>query len=132
MLYAVVRPIKYGQEEFVSFDLSKLERSTNKVMVKTTRHEDVLVTIEKMFDNNKGEVYFEAIVAHNPLEKFNVLKKPIRFYPPFGIVPVPLYGSGIIRDDEILDSYLERTALTQDWLDRLMDVSKETHPELYL
>lgn len=104
--------IKYGSEEYVSIDLNNLDIISNVFTVKTFRQDVFSIHIEKLFDKNRKESYFQI----TRIPESAVIKEDIKtftFYPPFDVVGIPLYGEYMVNTDDPLNECLLRNKITQ-------------------
>lgn len=103
--------IKYGSEEYVSIDLSNLDIISNVFTVKTFRQDVFSIHIEKLFDKNRKEPYFQITrIQESAVTKEDT--KTFTFYPPFDVVGIPLYGEYTDNADDILKECLLRNKIT--------------------
>ena len=111
--------VKYGYEEYVGLDLESFGVDGGQFTVETFRKDKVLIKVTKMFDATKAESYYEVFRALNPLEQSLKVSKVFKYYPPFGIAQVPLYGNWIDDKDERLTEILETNKITKGLVDKV-------------
>ena len=111
--------VKYGYEEYIGLDLESFGVDGGKFVVETFRKDILLIRVTKMFDNVKGESYYEVIVSLLPEEKELKDARSFRYYPPFGVAQVPLYGRWIDDKDEKLMEILETNKITRGLVDKV-------------
>lgn len=111
--------VKYGYEEYVGLDLESFGVDGGQFVVETFRKDILLIRVTKMFDNVKGEPYYEVIVSLPPKEKELKDARSFQYYPPFNVVQVPLYGRWIDDKDEKLMEILETNKITRGLVDKV-------------
>lgn len=111
--------IKYGYEEYIGLDLESFGVDGGRFLVETFRKDVFLISITKMFDAVKAESYYEVVRALNPLENDVKHSKAFKYYTPFGVAQVPLYGSWIDDKDERLIEILETNKITRGLADKV-------------
>ena len=111
--------VKYGYEEYIGLDLESFGVDGGKFAVETFRKDMFLIMVTKLFDNVKQESYYDVTTVLNPAE--NRLKgfKIFKYYPPFNIAQVPLYGRWIDDKDEKLMEILETNKITRGLVDKV-------------
>lgn len=111
--------VKYGYEEYIGLDLESFGVDGGQFVIETFRKDTILIRVTKMFDNVKGESYYEVIVSLPPKEKELKDARSFQYYPPFGIAQVPLYGRWIDDKDEKLMEILETNKITRGLVDKV-------------
>ena len=111
--------VKYGYEEYIGLDLESFGVDGGKFAVETFRKDMFLIMVTKLFDNVKQESYYDVTTVLNPAE--NRLKgfKIFKYYSPFNVVQVPLYGRWIDDKDEKLMEILETNKITRGLVDKV-------------
>ena len=111
--------VKYGYEEYIGLDLESFGVDGGKFAVETFRKDMFLIMVTKLFDNVKQESYYDVTTVLNPAE--NRLKgfKIFKYYSPFNVAQVPLYGRWIDDKDEKLMEILETNKITRGLVDKV-------------
>ena len=111
--------VKYGYEEYIGLDLESFDVDGGQFVVETFRKDMVLIRIEKAFDNVRAESYYTVYVTLNPLDNGMKHTKTFKYYLPFNVVQVPLYGRWIDDKDEKLMEILETNKITRGLVDKV-------------
>lgn len=111
--------VKYGYEEYIGLDLESFGVDGGKFVVETFRKDMFLIRVEKTFDNVRADSYYTVYVTLNPLDTGMKHTKTFKYYPPFGIAQVPLYGRWIDDKDEKLMEILETNKITRGLVDKV-------------
>ena len=111
--------VKYGYEEYIGLDLESFGVDGGQFVVETFRKDMFLIRVEKTFDNVRAESYYTVYVTLNPLDNGIKHTKTFKYYPPFNVAQVPLYGRWIDDKDEKLMEILETNKITRGLVDKV-------------
>lgn len=78
-----------------------------------------LIIVTKLFDKVRNEPYYDVMTALNPVENGLTKFKTFKYYPPFNVAQVPLYGRWIDDKDEKLIEILETNKITRGLVDKV-------------
>lgn len=111
--------VKYGYEEYIGLDLESFGVDGGKFVVETFRKDMFLIIVTKLFDKVRSEPYYDVMTVLNPVENGLKSFKTFKYYPPFNVVQVPLYGRWIDDKDEKLMEILETNKITRGLVDKV-------------
>lgn len=111
--------VKYGYEEYIGLDLESFGVDGGNFVVETFRKDMFLIIVTKLFDKVRSESYYDVMTALNPVENGLTKFKTFKYYPPFNVAQVPLYGRWIDDKDEKLMEILETNKITRGLVDKV-------------